>query len=931
MASELNTVLKLAALRQQARLQPSGGGAEHPFKTLIGGSSALFLDTVQYGIQAGDFRNYELPRTKWGAALAATLLVSTYRCSELRARRIGSLDWCIRDSDTKTVLARSTESRPNHPLAAAIKDYERLTGYGFFYHWEWNSCLFGENYIDLIVNEFGFPTGTYIINPLYIQPNIIGGRIRDFTYAGEAKMEVFQPFEIAYWKAFNPLDLHRGYSPALVAIDEMNISRDFKRYLKAYYINNALPGIAVAPPEDRQWDGPQMMQIKNVLQRLRGVENSFKALIVPEPAQFTEFDQPELSNDILMHEAMERIVHKAFGVPLAMAGDTNATTFKDGEEAQDFMNQNTIVPEGDMIAGSVSSSILPGFIDPFSMPPNQEFAFETSQFERLSEETQRRYATAVSGFGGNILTLNQARELVNEKPDARPMGNQYFFEIQEQYSSSAPASLMIQHSPAAGVGPGTGSEPGKLPAPRQEPPTLNRRSLGDASALFMLGYEPALVGLQYELKAIYGEKFQATPWDQMHVTLCQAAAVSPLALANVHHQLSFAPVTLQTDGLGEFITPRERTVHVKIAKSPELAALHQGLFDSFNNQNIAVSEHCWPRSWQPHVTLGTLSANAPGLPRMACPELSMEMGAVHFCRDNFNVVTFVPAARAVLWEDLQAYAHSHHVKRLEWSEEAARAEIAKWRRHSGRHQRTFEPNVLRGDLGDYITAQLEAAHGERALELDVFREAERLVSEKSISEQEAQFKAEFSDVTASLNRGEISRREAGPRLRGLIDRFFTPVYLSGLADGGVKLERSELEPEEVADLKALRAQSRGYISDLTAAITEGRVSDAQMALKPESWWARIMMPVYQSGLQSADGNGLYTFEGDDGERTCRTCQYCKGRRHRLSTWIRAKLNPPAGDNIICSPGGHCQHGLSGVRGKATQGGLTGAPVRISLA
>jgi hypothetical protein len=74
-------------------------------------------------------------------------------------------------------------------------------------------------------------------------------------------------------------------------------------------------------------------------------------------------------------------------------------------------------------------------------------------------------------------------------------------------------------------------------------------------------------------------------------------------------------------------------------------------------------------------------------------------------------------------------------------------------------------------------------------------------------------------------------------------------------------------------------------------------------------YADTLDGIYNKAVLFGMKNKMLTFDGDDGEESCATCQMLKGQRHRASWWIAYDYVPPKGAGLDCAAGGHCQHYL----------------------
>lgn len=166
-------------------------------------------------------------------------------------------------------------------------------------------------------------------------------------------------------------------------------------------------------------------------------------------------------------------------------------------------------------------------------------------------------------------------------------------------------------------------------------------------------------------------------------------------------------------------------------------------------------------------------------------------------------------------------------------------------------------------------------------------------------------KSEFvDDVAAAISdaaSGEISKAAFAIRMRAALSKYGKAAYLDGLAEGGVDV--SSIPPEDSDAYAAILAAQSAYVTDARSTITDftgDANSRAQM-------WQKSLDPFYYGGVESADKNGLYTFEGDDGAESCKDCRTLKGQTHRMSWWVKNQKRPVVdGHNFECK-GFKCRH------------------------
>ncbi len=199
-----------------------------------------------------------------------------------------------------------------------------------------------------------------------------------------------------------------------------------------------------------------------------------------------------------------------------------------------------------------------------------------------------------------------------------------------------------------------------------------------------------------------------------------------------------------------------------------------------------------------------------------------------------------------------------------------------------------------------IPAQRKPAFGGKGLLLDGGYDPR--VATKDYSATKDAFVADVSTNISDAANGTISKAAFAIRMRSAISKYGKNAYLDGLESGGVDV-MDETDSDAFA---SLLAEQSAYVSNARSTITD-------FAGDPESraiTWQKTLDPFYYAGVESADKNGMYTFEGEDGHESCADCKRLKGTSHRMKWWVSNELRPVVdGHNFECG-GWRCQHILT---------------------
>ena len=139
---------------------------------------------------------------------------------------------------------------------------------------------------------------------------------------------------------------------------------------------------------------------------------------------------------------------------------------------------------------------------------------------------------------------------------------------------------------------------------------------------------------------------------------------------------------------------------------------------------------------------------------------------------------------------------------------------------------------------------------------------------------------------------------------------FSDTFDLGWIDGGQELP---LEEDELSWLEARINQEFGFIDMLFQEAKELRKEEDfdyfEWVTQRADSYTRMLAEVYNQAKLRAMDDKMVTFDGDDGEESCETCQSLKGKRHKISWFVKRNYVPPYGIGLQCARGGHCQHHL----------------------
>lgn len=375
-----------------------------------------------------------------------------------------------------------------------------------------------------------------------------------------------------------------------------------------------------------------------------------------------------------------------------------------------------------------------------------------------------------------------------------------------------------------------------------------------------------------QLASEFGGEFTIEP-DFDSVEFLKEDVASRFNIVNAKLQAGLITYGEAQKQLGEAVTPEtEHMVYSSALNAPippsELAKLYQTL-------NGALSpEHNVSGDLQ---DVSTLDESAPVLPRdyPTMADLSTPLGKK----------SWIPDAQ---YDELRA-----------WKKVCAN----KGRNHD------FEVMHLRQDVAEFVVRMLADTDDDTD---SIFADAKTWLSQKSIQSTRLDFEMEMEGFIEEARAERLTRRRFGTLMRSVIRKYGIRAYRDGLMDGGV--EDGAMDTEDYQEAESLIAQQSVYVTDFANTLYDKGISDAQAYGKPEMWFNKSLMPLYQAGLASADRNGLYEWVLGKTEQHCKTCLALNGQRHRMKEYTKRNLVPQA--SILECKGFNCDCRLVKSTGRA---------------
>ena len=178
-------------------------------------------------------------------------------------------------------------------------------------------------------------------------------------------------------------------------------------------------------------------------------------------------------------------------------------------------------------------------------------------------------------------------------------------------------------------------------------------------------------------------------------------------------------------------------------------------------------------------------------------------------------------------------------------------------------------------------------------------------------------------ITEYLYADRATRSVYAEKLKRLVVDYFSMAFEAGWADAGG-------DPDDIPakDLSWLLDKKHAEYANIDLMMYSLKEVRANLKDIPEGEWPAIIDQrtsgytktldgIYSEGkLRGSKSDISLTFVGSDGRENCITCAKWKGKRHRISFWLKRGLIPgqPGNPNFECH-GYNCYHYLADDKGK----------------
>lgn len=370
----------------------------------------------------------DLTMTKWGAAIAYLTVHQIHVCVNIFINQLNQVPWRIvrvnpDEAEEDTVLCSSRDDLPTHDFHQAMRDFRRENGQSLLATMMFDRMVYGQVFLERTGGFFG-GRGLEWLNPLGVTLVVERGELTGFRYGWDQQYFTIEPKRIAYNHLRHPFDDYEGYSRVMAAMQKVNIENNLNRFWQDMFKNMAMPFTIMSPADEMVGGMSVDMQQKleeSVRKHYQSIGNQFRTMILPQNLNVEQLQLPNMGD--FNTGAFSTAIFEAMGVPQAMAGNTSATPYKDGEETTKRFRNDIIKPEAEEIQQYINAELMP-FFDPTN---KTRFKFDYSYFETITDADQLEMNIVNGQLQGGYITLATAARR-QEQPVEAWMENRYLYD-----------------------------------------------------------------------------------------------------------------------------------------------------------------------------------------------------------------------------------------------------------------------------------------------------------------------------------------------------------------------------------------------------------------------------------------------------------------------------------------------------------------------
>ena len=338
-----------------------------------------------------------------------------YRAIKLMSQGVASLDMTVYGGD------QGQERREEHQAARLLQRPNPMSGKpAFFERLVTHLLISGRAYVEAIGPDQGPPQELYIPGPSDIEPRFDktqDGLVQQYvdTSAGES----WTPEEMHMIRLVDPHNPLQGQSVLQAAARVIDVSNYGRRYSHALLKSMGVPPYLLTTKGSMSDDQKAAFRedfaesVRESFRRMqdRGVTRP-KVYDQMEDADFDQlgFSPSEMELLDLMQQAGREIA-VAMGPAPELLGDPENKVYNNVSEARESLYTEHIIPLGRLVAGEMSSWLLPQFSG-----DGLRFSFDERDVTALQQDPEKQRETDLRELEAGAITINEYRERQGLEP-----------------------------------------------------------------------------------------------------------------------------------------------------------------------------------------------------------------------------------------------------------------------------------------------------------------------------------------------------------------------------------------------------------------------------------------------------------------------------------------------------------------------------------
>ena len=259
----------------------------------------------------------------------------------------------------------------------------------------------------LVLRQQGVPKELWVLRPDRMRP--IPHRtefVAGYVYTIGAERIPLTRDEVIFIRMPSPLDPYRGVGPVSSLLVDIGVESMAAQWARNFYRNSAEPG-GIIELEDTMSDAEFERFRAQWSEQHQGVSQAHRVAILERghwvDRKYTQRDQQfeqlrRLNRDLILG---------AFGMPLPILGIVESVNRANAEAADAMFSRWIVKPRLDRIRATLNARLLPMFRE-------SDLLFEYDN--PVPDDRALDLAESTQGYKAGLLTLNEARILLNQEP-----------------------------------------------------------------------------------------------------------------------------------------------------------------------------------------------------------------------------------------------------------------------------------------------------------------------------------------------------------------------------------------------------------------------------------------------------------------------------------------------------------------------------------